>query len=78
MRKYLSILPLPAGLPGALWVSLIPSTAQALRRPESMKMAPLSTLCRHRHNVDHADPWVMPTSGREVLVVNESAFVRSA
>ena len=28
--------------------------------------------------VDHADPWVMPTSGREVLVVNGSASVRSA
>jgi transposase len=28
--------------------------------------------------VDHADPWVMPTPGREVLVVNGSAFVRSA
>jgi transposase InsO family protein len=28
--------------------------------------------------VDHADPWVMPTPGREVLAVNESAFVRSA
>jgi hypothetical protein len=30
----------------------------------STKALPLSTLCRYRHNVDYADPGVMPTPVR--------------
>ena len=41
--KNRSILPLPCGLPGAEWTSLMPSRAHARISHESTKALPLST-----------------------------------
>jgi len=38
----------------------MPSFAQVTAIVSSTKQAPLSTLCRTLHNVDYADPPVMP------------------
>jgi hypothetical protein len=38
----------------------MPSFAQARSSQASTNALPLSTLCRYLHNVDYADPPVMP------------------
>jgi hypothetical protein len=56
----------------------IPKFAQARSSQASTNAEPLSTLCRHRHNVDYADPWVMPTAVRTYWSAGVSARGASA
>ncbi len=63
VRKTRSILPRPSGRPGREWMSRMPRLAQALSNWAETNGLPLSKLWRHRHNLDYADPAIMPTFG---------------
>jgi hypothetical protein len=56
----------------------MPSTPQVLASQALENGAPLSTLCRYRHNVDYADTVIMPISRRSSLVGGVAGLVKSA
>src|SRR5665811_1966788 len=52
-------------------MKIVRSAHQAIRA-WLMNSPPLSELCRRRHNSDYADLRIMPTCGREPLLLNGS------